>query len=319
MLVSIIIPVYKVEQYISRCAESVLNQTYRQLEIIFVDDCSSDESIVVVKDYISNSPKSQDLKFRFLAHDHNMGLSAARNTGISSASGQYVYFLDSDDEISPDCIETLVEASEDGQFDVVCGALKLCGSTELFTTELSFYEQSYLNNNDVLNAFVRNRIPIAAWNKLIRRETIFKEGLCFKRGLIYEDNLWTFELMHCVKSLKTLTKQTYHYWIHPCSIMTSTYHLKKYEYLLVVFAERERFLKDRGLSNSITNRFLIKNKAMWAQCMICDNHLTYKERQHLFSSVLALSNSTSVFIYSLAYYFRWVLHQMKCFLLNKKV
>ena len=314
MLVSIIIPVYKVEQYIGRCVESVLNQTYRQLEVILVDDCSPDQSIQIAKDLIEDSEKSGDLVFKYLTHEHNRGLSAARNTGLDAASGDYVYFLDSDDEITPDCIETLVDATSEDSVDVVCGALELFGAVESFSIELSFYDALYMGNAHVINAFVKDRIPIAAWNKLIRRDVLISEKLYFKEGLIYEDNLWTFELVHCVNFVRTLTKKTYHYWIRPSSIMTSTHYIQKYDYMLRVFAEREDFLKLRKLSNPITNEYLIKNKAIWIQCRICDKLIPYKERFRLANSVLALDDKYKVIGYSVFYYVRWVLHQIKCFI-----
>ena len=105
MLISIIIPIYKVEPYIVRCIDSVLNQTYRELEVILVDDCSPDKSMTMARDYIEQSSLSKDLQFIYLRHEKNKGLSAARNTGINSATGKYVFFLDSDDEITPDCLE----------------------------------------------------------------------------------------------------------------------------------------------------------------------------------------------------------------------
>ena len=314
MTVSIVIPVYKVEQYIERCIESVLNQSYRQLEVILVDDCSPDNSIVLAQKHIKNSPLSNGIVFRYEQHEHNRGLSAARNTGMDAATGDYIYFLDSDDEITSDCIETLVDASENGNVDVVCGALELCGSVEMFSVALSFYDALYKGRKKVLDAFVRDRIPIAAWNKLLRREVLLAQKVYFKEGLIYEDNLWTFELVHSVNSIKTLTKKTYHYWIRPSSIMTSTQYIQKYGYMLRVFAEREEFLKSRNIYNPITRNYLVKNKAVWIQCRLCDKHIPYKERFKLAHSVLALDDSYKVLGYSFFYYFRWVLHQIKCYI-----
>lgn len=314
MLVSVVIPIYKVEQYIERCIESVLNQTYRQLEVVLVDDCSPDNSISLAQNYINNSSLSKDFVFKYERHDHNRGLSAARNTGLDVATGDYIYFLDSDDEITSDCIETLVEASENGSVDVVCGALELCGSVEMFSIDLSFYDALYEGKKNVIDAFVKDRIPIAAWNKLLRREALLAEKVYFKEGLIYEDNLWTFELAHCVNSIKTITNKTYHYWIRSSSIMTSTGYIQKYSYMLRVFAEREEFLKSRNLYNPVTRYYLIKNKAVWIQCRICDKNIPYKERIKLASSVLTLDDKSKVLGYSIFYYFRWVLHQIKCYL-----
>ena len=96
--VSIIIPIYKVESYIERCITSVLRQTYRNLEVILVDDCTPDSSMEIAKAVI-NENQNCGMNFVFLKHDHNFGLSAARNTGINAATGDYLFFLDSDDEL----------------------------------------------------------------------------------------------------------------------------------------------------------------------------------------------------------------------------
>jgi glycosyltransferase involved in cell wall biosynthesis len=104
--ISIIIPIYKVESYIERCNTSVLRQTYRNLEVILVDDYTPDSSMEIAKAVI-NENQNCGMNFVFLKHDHNFGLSAARNTGINAATGDYLFFLDSDDELPNLAIENL--------------------------------------------------------------------------------------------------------------------------------------------------------------------------------------------------------------------
>ena len=103
--VSIIIPVYNVVDYIERCWKSVNAQTYSDIELIFVDDCGTDESISKLETLISEGSR---FPVQIIKHKKNRGLSAARNTGIEASSGDYVYFLDSDDDLVPSCIEELV-------------------------------------------------------------------------------------------------------------------------------------------------------------------------------------------------------------------
>ena len=111
MEVSIIIPVYQVSAYIERCLESVVNQTYTDIECIIVNDATQDDSIekceILIEKY--DGP----IHFRIIHHEINRGLSAARNTGTKAAKGAYLYYLDSDDYISPDCIEKLVSVVKD--------------------------------------------------------------------------------------------------------------------------------------------------------------------------------------------------------------
>ena len=107
--VSIIIPIYNVEPYIERCIISVLNQSYKNIEIIIINDCTPDKSIELINKLLNNKYSSTE-NIHILNHEKNKGLSAARNTGIMNATGDYLYFLDSDDSITHDCIEVLVNA-----------------------------------------------------------------------------------------------------------------------------------------------------------------------------------------------------------------
>ena len=107
MKISIIVPVYNVELYIKECFESIAAQTYKgEIECIFVDDCGQDDSVAILEKLIAEY--HGPIQFSIVHHEHNKGLSGARNTGIRKAKGDYLYFLDSDDTITPDCIEKLV-------------------------------------------------------------------------------------------------------------------------------------------------------------------------------------------------------------------
>ena len=118
--ISIIIPIYNVAEYITECLQSVMRQTYKgEIECILVDDCGKDKSISVAEQLISDY-KGQ-IEFRILHHEHNRGLSAARNTGTDAATGDYIYYLDSDDYISDDCIEVLTQPLEVCEYDMVLG------------------------------------------------------------------------------------------------------------------------------------------------------------------------------------------------------
>ena len=107
MLVSIIVPIYNVADYIEKCLLSVLNQTYRNIEVVLVNDCTPDNSIEVVQIILEGY--KADRQIQILHHTINRGLSAARNTGIDAAKGEYIFFLDSDDWISEDCIERMLQ------------------------------------------------------------------------------------------------------------------------------------------------------------------------------------------------------------------
>ena len=125
--ISIIIPIYNVEEYITECLQSVMRQTYKgEIECILVDDCGTDNSIAVAERHIADY--KGPIEFRVLHHVRNRGLSAARNTGTDAATGDYIYYLDSDDYISDDCLEVLAEPLKKREYEMILGDLEMFGN-----------------------------------------------------------------------------------------------------------------------------------------------------------------------------------------------
>ena len=133
--VSIIIPVYNVEQYLAQCLDSVINQTYKNIEIICVNDCSLDNSFKILDEYSKN-----DKRIKIINRENNGGLSAARNTGLDNASGKYIYFLDSDDWIDLDYIEKMLNAAIKNEVEVVL-------NTNIIEHKLNQIEQQFAEHN----------------------------------------------------------------------------------------------------------------------------------------------------------------------------
>src|SRR5690554_4042262 len=156
-LVSINIPVYKCENYILRCLDSVKNQTYQNLEIILVNDATPDNSIEIIEKFISENP---DLNIKLLHHEKNSGLSVVRNTGIDNSSGKYIYFLDSDDEITEDCIELFVKEIEDKKVQMVLAQNRWINTFDNSIKELGFPtlapKKVYRNNEEIFEAYCHN-------------------------------------------------------------------------------------------------------------------------------------------------------------------
>lgn len=247
-MVSVIIPVYQVSDYVERCIRSVMEQTFTDIECIIVDDATEDDSIVkcerLIKGYNDNvnlletavaeqatkgrarsatkgdACPSKNIRFKILHHEVNRGLSAARNTGIDAANGEYIYFLDGDDEITPDCIEKLVaKAIEDQSIEMVQGSHVRINNEkkELFVSE----NIRIVGNDEVRNQFLKWRnINYCAWNKLLKRSFIVENGLCFKEGIIHEELLWTFYLIKFLKKAYLCHEFTYYYKLRPGSIVT---------------------------------------------------------------------------------------------------
>lgn len=218
--VSIVIPVYNVEAYVEECLESVARQTVNfAIECIVVDDRGEDRSMEIVRKFIAKYEGAID--FKIIVMENNGGLSAARNTGIKASSGKYVYFLDSDDLITPDCINTLYRhAVKHPNVEIVVGNFQTVPQTDVFRktslTDKNFPEFS----DDVkwIRSIFLSTFPIIAWNKLINRSFIIKHELYFKEGLLHEDAHWQASAYHHVNSVAFEYNITYLYRIRQGSI-----------------------------------------------------------------------------------------------------
>ena len=292
--VSIIIPVYKVEKYIIGCVESVLRQTYRHLEVILVDDCSPDRSMPIAKEYILNSAKSRDLKFLYLRHDRNQGLSAARNTGINSATGDYIFFLDSDDQLTEDCIQILVENSDGGRIDVVCGGFKVIGNENSLWHKYYFTDDYISGNRNVIRYYVSGRLNIMAWNKLIRRKIITESNLSFLEGVIHEDNHWSFMLANHINTLKMISHKGYLYYHRDDSITGTPDYRRRYDsYVKIIEAFDAAEKSGLIVDYPECYKFIDRQKLQWINELWNVEAFSFNEKRAYFMRILKLRRSVS--------------------------
>lgn len=218
MRVSIVIPVYNVEQYIVRCLQSVVAQkNIQDIEVILVDDCGTDDSIALAKEFLAGYPC---VDCRILHHTKNGGLSAARNTGLRAAKGDYVYFLDSDDEITSDCMVALTAPLKDKNYEFVIGGYNVKGS-KLDYPPLSLKEGEVVGNDSIMTLYSTGKWYMMAWNKLCNREFLLNNNLFFEEGLLHEDVVWSFKLACRASSMYVIEQPTYNYYIRGESIMTA--------------------------------------------------------------------------------------------------
>jgi glycosyltransferase involved in cell wall biosynthesis len=216
MKISIIIPVYKVSQFIERCLLSALNQTYPAIEYILVDDASPDNSMEIAEDLLKNHVRKEAVKI--VRHSENRGLPATRNSGIQHATGDYLFFLDSDDAIALDCIQIMANYIEPEAVDFVIGEIEVFGNRRSAYPLLLLKEGFYHGNDLIFKAFLSKQWYEMAWNKLIKRELIIEKQLWFTEGIVHEDNLWSFQLALNAGSMAVTHWPTYHYHIQPQSI-----------------------------------------------------------------------------------------------------
>ena len=240
MTISIIIPIYKVEPYIERCIQSVLRQTYRDLEVILVDDCTPDRSMELAKACIEQSPLSKDLQIVYLRHEQNRGVSVARNTGIDAATGEYLMFIDSDDYITDDCVETLLKPLKAYPYDVVVGGYELHQNGFGIETIPLNMQGSVMGTRHIAECLQKDEFYCMPWNKLCKTSFIKENKLYFQERLSNEDELWTALIACTVKSMFAVQQKTYHYEIRKESLSTTSIqetHLMRCMHLLRGFYE----------------------------------------------------------------------------------
>ena len=252
--VSVIIPVFNVKKYLDRCVESVINQSYSDLEIILVDDGSTDGSDIVCDNW-----KKRDDRIKII-HKSNGGLGFARNTGIENANGKYILFIDSDDYIDKDMIETLVKDSNAGEVDVCYSDFyRDYGEYVVANGHLKGYKGKY-KNEEVLNKIIPwmvgglpddpndEIIGWGVWKSLYKKELIDNHGILFhsEREVISEDIIFQLDYLSHVNSVSINEKAFYHYCLRNGSL-SAEYRSDRREKNVVLYKAILQRLRSLGI------------------------------------------------------------------------
>lgn len=243
---SIIIPVYNVEPYLRECLDSVLGQTFTDWEAICVNDGSTDGSAAILDDYAR-----RDKRFLIIAQP-NGGLSAARNTGLAAATGEYVLFLDSDDWVEPTMLKQL--APHCNSTDMLCFA---CRRTDNGASDPLQTEQAagwdYYNRH----ALERREVPfVCVWQRCYRRQFLAENRLHFREGILHEDNEFTPRACLAAKTVKVIPDVLYHYRVRPGSIMTTRGLRSKESLILIANDLAALFARTEGIDRTTVYRHL---------------------------------------------------------------
>ena len=224
-LVSIIIPIFNVFNYIEDCLQSVMNQTYRNIEILCIDDCGADDSIKIVENYAE-----KDTRIKILRHSENKGLAPARNFGISEAKGHFIFFLDSDDYLSRTAIQELLINAHTSKADItLCDSKAFLDSRYNHNPEINNYIDelnTYLTASfDNLSVTEKNyysslkEVSCVAWAKLFKTQFIKDNDLKFvDRKVFHEDNGFHAKFLACNPYITCVHKKLYFYRIRANSI-----------------------------------------------------------------------------------------------------
>lgn len=269
-LISVIVPVYKVEQYLDRCIESIVNQTYRNLEIILVDDGSPDNCPAMCDAWAK-----KDSRIRVI-HKANGGLSDARNAGMAIATGELIGFVDSDDWIAPEMYQLLYENMRQNDSDISACGVQMVWEDGTEPKVLTKSGSCVLNAEDAMRASIEESwLKQPVWYKLYKTEQI--KDIPFAVGKYHEDVFWSYQAVGRAARVSVFDTPCYFYWQRSGSIMGEGYSIKRLD---AIEAEKRRliYIKEK-----------YPNLMAEAKC-----HLLFSCMYHMQSALVMLSHDNKV-------------------------
>ena len=250
--VSILVPFYKVEKYVGRCVDSLFSQTYTNIEYVFVNDCTPDNSMEVINEYIDKYGVSD--KCRMIVHEQNQGISASRNDCLDNMTGDYFLFVDSDDYIDKDMVELLVDAAVKENADI-----SGCGYIEEYADHSVEHPQKYTNDHDeMMRAITLLTIKGVMWKLLVRSSIVteHKDEVRFipDRNMV-DDYLFCCQIFYYAQRFAGVDRCMYH-WIqyNPNNYTHTT--IFAVESQAAAIRKTEEFYKEKGVYDVVKDELL---------------------------------------------------------------
>lgn len=238
--VSVIVPVYKVEAFIGQCIHSLMEQTLLEIEFIIIDDCSPDNSISIAQTVVQDYPERRKY-VRFIRHEVNKGLPAARNSGLAVASGEFVFHCDGDDFVEPEMLEQMYKTAKDADADVVwCDWMLSFGQNERYMKQ-----PSYETSVEALKSMLSGTMKYNVWNKLVRRRLYLDNKIVFPAGYGMGEDMTMIRLFACAQKVVYLPGAFYHYVKLNTGAFSNTYSERHLDELRHNTDETLSFLKNR--------------------------------------------------------------------------
>lgn len=273
--ISILVPVYKVEPYLRKCLDSVVSQTYPNLEIILVDDGSPDRCGEICDEYAAKDPRVR------VIHQKNAGIAVARNVALDMASGDYIMFVDSDDWLEKNACETVLAIAQAQQADMVCfgynevkpsgvTARPVCASSDVVEKE------AFLKNI----IWGRSLIRDYCWNKFVARQLY--EGIRFPKGRVYEDVGTVYKTVHRAEKIYMTDQVLYNYLTRKGSITSTPFLMYQVEDRLFVLKERLAFMEANYPELADLQLFMLIR-----ELLVCRDRLERKADKRVISEELA--------------------------------
>ena len=245
MKVSVIIPIYKVEAFIERCATTLMEQTLCDVEYIFVDDATPDNSIKILEDVIARYPHRKD-QIHIVHHTENKGLPAARNTGLALATGEYIFHCDSDDYVEPSMLEDMYSTAKEQDADIVwCDWYLTFAQNERYMKQPSFDAPM-----EALKAMLSGEMKYNVWNKLVRRSLYTDNDIQFPAGYGMGEDMTMIRLFACAQKVEYVPQAFYHYVKLNGDAFTNTFSDKHLQDIKYNVDKTATYLYDK-LGNSI--------------------------------------------------------------------
>ena len=274
-LISVIVPIYNVERYLPKCIESIINSTYTNLEILLIDDGSTDQSAQICSNFTKIDNRI------LVVTKENGGLSSARNLGLDRAKGKFICFVDADDFIHPEMITVLYKQLADGNTDFA-----YCQYTKVYENESIQYNnipQSYTveekDRDMAFQTLLSEELEIKlAWNKLYRAE-LFRD-LRYKEGYLHEDEFLIHHLLGKIKKIKKVNVSLYYYLQRQNSIMGSL-SLKRVNHTIQAYEDRITFIRSKQKLKRFTDQCILMLlstcKRLYITSKYCKNNLELRQ------------------------------------------
>lgn len=245
-LISIIVPCYNVEKYAERCIDSLINQTYSNIEIILVNDGSTDNTLNILK-----KMKNKDDRI-VLIDQANAGLSGARNTGLINSNGNIVSFVDSDDFVDKFFIEKLYINMTINSADIsACDYIYIDENNNIWNNVKKKKEKIYSNIEALKDMFTgKQLIEVMTWNKLYKKSLFIDNNIEFPVGKLHEDNFTTYKLFYHSNKISLITDKLYYYLQRSNSIMGKKFNEKRLD-ILISIDETRKFLIDNNCKSML--------------------------------------------------------------------
>lgn len=217
-MISVIVPVYQVENYIINCLKSLSLQTFKDFEIIIVNDGSKDKSINLAKSFLENS----NLNY-YITNQENQGVSSARNHGINLANGEWIVCIDSDDILHKNFLKYLYEGVIKSKTDISMGSFQMVNENNLFKPPKNPYRVSIYSQKEILYNFLVRRMKIISPAILVKKELITSKNIFYNENMSFsEDVHWIWRLLFNVNKISYIHAEIYNYNLRPNSTMTSS-------------------------------------------------------------------------------------------------